>query len=342
MNLAFKPISHVISVALLGTMMSDAISQDAPAPPIATVAPATDSPPVAVMIDGEPIFVAEIDDKLAQLKTKSGRMPGGDLDLVRASVLTQLVEKRLAVNQLTRDETLFKPGEVDAQMKVIDSNIKKQSGKSLDELMRQKGVTSDTIRHDVKWRIASERYIDRHLADALEGYFNEHRQEFDGSQLRASQILLRADRFDEKAAQTEARAAKIRDEIVAGKLDFASAARSYSVAPSREQGGDLGFLPRQGAMAEPFSAALFKLKKGEVSPPITTPFGTHLITVTDVKPGSRQWTEMIPQLRPLVAMKLLIDMAEKERATAKVEFTGNAPYIKPGTEELVRAGKKSP
>jgi parvulin-like peptidyl-prolyl isomerase len=92
-------------------------------------------------------------------------------------------------------------------------------------------------------------------------------------------------------------------------------------------------------MAEPFSAALFKLKKGEVSPPVSTPFGTHLITVTDVKPGSRQWTEMIPQLRPLVGVKLLIDMAEKERATAKLEFTGLTPYLKPGTQELVRAKK---
>jgi hypothetical protein len=49
---------------------------------------------------------------------------------------------------------------------------------------------------------------------------------------------------------------------------------------------------------------------------------------------------MIPQLRPLVGVKLLIDMAEKERATAKLEFTGLTPYIKPGTKELVRA--KSP
>jgi parvulin-like peptidyl-prolyl isomerase len=290
------------------------------------------------MIDGQPIFIAEVDDSLEQLKQQN-RVPRGDMDLIRASLLAQIIERRLAVNELTRDESLFKPGEVDSQMKAADLNAKKQTGKSLDELMRQKGVTADTIRHEVKWRIASERYIDRNLADALEGYFNEHRQEFDGSQLRASQILLRADRFDEKPAQTEARAEKIRQEIVGGKIDFASAARKYSIGPSQEQGGDLGFLPRQGAMAEPFSAALFKLKKGEVSPPVTTAFGTHLITVTDAKQGTRQWTEMIPQLKPLVAVKLLVQMAEKGRATAKLEFTGNAPYIKPGTQELVRATK---
>jgi parvulin-like peptidyl-prolyl isomerase len=329
-------VTFATSLAL-GAVASAALSQETAAPAGAS-APAADLPPVAVMVDGEPIFVAEVNDRLEQMK-RLNQMPRGDMDLIRALALSQLIEQRLAVNQLSRDDSLFKPGEIDAQMRFADSNSRKQSGKSLDELMHQKGATSDTIRYEAKWRIASERYIDRHLADALEGYFNEHRQEFDGSELRASQILLRADRFDEKAPQTEARAAKIREDIVAGKIDFASAARKYSVAPSGEQGGDLGFLPRQGAMAEPFSAALFKLKKGEVSPPVSTPFGTHLITVTDVKPGSRQWTEMIPQLRPLVGVKLLIDMAEKERATAKLEFTGLTPYLKPGTQELVRAKK---
>jgi parvulin-like peptidyl-prolyl isomerase len=335
-----RTVTCATSLALLGAMATAAAGQDTTnSAPAGVAAPAADLPPVAVMVDGEPIFVAEVNDRLEQMK-RSNQMPSGDLDLIRASALAQLIEQRLAVNQLARDESLFKPGEIESKMKLADSNSRKLSGKPLDEFMRQQGATADTTRHEVKWRIASERYIDRHLADALEGYFNEHREELDGSELRASQILLRADRFDEKAAQTEARAAKIREEIVGGKIDFASAARKYSVAPSAEQGGDLGFLPRQGAMAEPFSAALFKLKKGEVSPPVSTPFGTHLITVTDVKPGSRQWTEMIPQLRPLVGVKLLIDMAEKERATAKLEFTGLTPYIKPGTKELVRA--KSP
>src|SRR5690242_107833 len=81
----------------LGAMTSVAVSQETAAP-VAGSAPTADLPPVAVMVDGEPIFVAEVNDRLEQLK-KSNQMPRGDMDLIRASVLAQLIEQRLAVNQ---------------------------------------------------------------------------------------------------------------------------------------------------------------------------------------------------------------------------------------------------
>jgi parvulin-like peptidyl-prolyl isomerase len=68
-------------------------------------------------------------------------------------------------------------------------------------------------------------------------------------------------------------------------MAFEEAARSRSDGPSRMQGGDVGFFAFQGTMPAAFAAAAFKLERGVISPPVRTPFGVHLIEVTDEQPG---------------------------------------------------------
>ncbi len=61
---------------------------------------------------------------------------------------------------------------------------------------------------------------------------------------------------------------------------FASLAERYSMDGSRRRGGDLGYFGR-GMMVKEFENAAFSLKKGEVSPPVKTQFGYHIIKRTD-------------------------------------------------------------
>ena len=88
------------------------------------------------------------------------------------------------------------------------------------------------------------------------------------SEVRASHILV----------ETKEQIDKIREEILAGK-DFGHAARKNSKCPSGYEGGDLGFF-KKGMMVAEFETAAFTLPVGEVSEPIKTQFGWHLIKVT--------------------------------------------------------------
>lgn len=89
------------------------------------------------------------------------------------------------------------------------------------------------------------------------------------NEVRASHILVR----------TEEEAKKLYEEISAGK-NFAEAAAEYSLCPSGANGGDLGFFGK-GMMVKSFEEAAFELEKGELSQPVQTQFGWHLILVTD-------------------------------------------------------------
>ncbi|MGM9994585.1 MAG: peptidylprolyl isomerase [Candidatus Avigastranaerophilus sp.] len=89
--------------------------------------------------------------------------------------------------------------------------------------------------------------------------------------VKASHILVK----------TEDEALKLKEEIENGK-DFAQAAMEVSLCPSGQNGGDLGYFSR-GQMVKEFEDAAFNMKKGEVSNPVKTQFGYHLIYLTDTQ-----------------------------------------------------------
>lgn len=89
------------------------------------------------------------------------------------------------------------------------------------------------------------------------------------SQVRASHILVK----------TEKEANKLLNRIKAG-AKFEDLARKHSQCPSRAKGGDLGYFGK-GQMVKPFEDAAFTMNKGDVSDPVQTQFGFHLIKVTD-------------------------------------------------------------
>ena len=90
--------------------------------------------------------------------------------------------------------------------------------------------------------------------------------------IRASHILVK----------TEDEALSLLNDIKEGKISFEDAAMENSKCPSGRNGGDLGFFGR-GVMVKPFEDAAFSLEEGELSGPVETQFGWHLIKLTGKK-----------------------------------------------------------
>lgn len=89
-------------------------------------------------------------------------------------------------------------------------------------------------------------------------------------EVRASHVLVK----------TRPEAVKLKKEIERGEITFEDAARMYSLCPSGQNGGDLGFFNRK-QMVQPFADTAFDQKIGEISNPVGTRFGWHLIKTTD-------------------------------------------------------------
>jgi peptidyl-prolyl cis-trans isomerase D len=118
--------------------------------------------------------------------------------------------------------------------------------------------------------------------EEMKAYYQDHEQEFTRSeQVRARHILIEV---DEEASDEEVKKARQEIEEAATRLeqgaDFAQLAREISEAPSADQGGDLGWFGRN-SMVEAFEEAAFALEPGEISDPVRTKFGFHLIQVSE-------------------------------------------------------------
>ncbi len=91
--------------------------------------------------------------------------------------------------------------------------------------------------------------------------------------------MLREVRARHILVKSEDEAKKLLEEIKGGK-SFADAAKEVSLCPSGRDGGDLGFF-KKGVMVKPFEDAAFAMKEiGEISEPVQTQFGWHLIQLT--------------------------------------------------------------
>jgi parvulin-like peptidyl-prolyl isomerase len=166
----------------------------------------------------------------------------------------------------------------------------------------------------------------------IQKYYDAHKGEFE--RVKAKHILIRAQgsplpvrpgQKELNEAEALAKAIEIRKKIEGG-ADFAELARTESDDTSSGGiGGDLGFFGRN-QMVPPFEEAAFAMKAGELSAPVKTPFGFHIIKVEARE--SKTLEEMKPEIekrvRPEMASKNLEDLQKNAAVQYDPAFFGPA------------------
>lgn len=147
---------------------------------------------------------------------------------------------------------------------------------------------------------------------ALRARYEQEKSRYAAAEERlASHILVRVPEGGDAAAQKAAqdKAAKLAADAKAPGADFAALARANSDdAGSKATGGDLGWVGK-GMMVGPFENALFAMKTGEVSGPIKSDFGWHVIQLRELKSGTQQPFEQVRE-------QLAREQAEADRDRA--------------------------
>lgn len=140
--------------------------------------------------------------------------------------------------------------------------------------------------------------------------------------------------------ESEAKAKELRERIVKG-ADFAELARTFSKDPgSKQDGGSLGFFGR-GQMVPQFEEAAFKLKAGEVSEPIQSQFGWHIIRVEERKALQPPPFEAVKdRLAAALVHRKAQELNLRMRAKAEVEIVD--PAMKKDQQEKQKEAEKAP
>ncbi len=281
----------------------------------------TANPAVVATVNGQPVNATEVD---AEFRLAFGNTNISEADkprLLRAA-LDQVINRHLVLAHLAKSGQAASKADIDLELAQFEKELKAQN-QTLADHAKRVGLSSDDVRRALAWKLSWKRYCEKHLtAQNLEKYFQQHRRDFDGTQLRVAQILFKLPPDADAATISGAkeRATKLREEIASDKQKFAAAARQHSEAPSRDDGGDIGWIERRRPMPEEFSRTAFALKPAEVSQHLVSPFGVHLITVLEEKPGTKSWQDVEDELRPATIAYLFRWIAEKERAEAKIEY----------------------
>ncbi|MBZ0091071.1 MAG: SurA N-terminal domain-containing protein [Sulfuricellaceae bacterium] len=159
----------------------------------------------------------------------------------------------------------------------------------------------------------------------MKTYYKEHLNHYQTpEERRASHILISVAATATEAQKAAARhkAEALLQQVRKNPKDFADLARKNSQdTGSAEKGGDLGMFGR-GAMVRPFEDAVFSMKKGEISDLVQTPFGFHIIQLTDIHPGR---TRSFDEVKNEIQAELKKQLAGKKFAELADSF-GNMVY----------------
>lgn len=160
-------------------------------------------------------------------------------------------------------------------------------------------------------------------------------REAPGSEIRARQIRIDVAPDAPPARRDSAREMieSLRTRIVEGGEDFATLAREYSQDPATaQQGGDMGFFG-PGDMVPPFEEAARALEPGEISDPVETSFGYHLIRLEERRtPTREQFRQRLQRQRNAQVATAYADALEAQAA----------PQFEPGAAEIVRQLAQNP
>jgi parvulin-like peptidyl-prolyl isomerase len=275
--------------------------------------------PILATVNGVPIKTDEVERLYGHLE---GKTP-------RSFILNQLIQKKAVEQFLDKENAKVDEKLVDQDIENIKKVYEKKNF-DLEKKMKEQGITAEEFRKEIAFQVRLREYLNSKTTD------EEIVKEL--SAVRASHIListttgLKDEDAKKKIEEIEAelrKAPKLADA-------FAEAAGKYSDCPSKAQGGDLDFFPRQ-KMVKEFADAAFSLEVGQMSAPVKTKFGYHLILVTDRKPFPKdQFEKDKEKIRAQYVQMKIMPFVTEILEKAKVERFDTALLEKEDAEKATK------
>ena len=302
--------------------------------------------PVAT-VDGDKISKAQLDEVFDKAVQMTGVKAADLTSEQKMEGYRQLLDELITEKLVTKAAAGFTvpQSEVDAQIAKIKAQFPSEEdfGKQLAQVGQSPEQLNDTIRK----MLQQEQWLESQIAGKTEVTDEEAKQFYEANKaefqqpdtVKASHILFLVSKEDsQEIVDQKLEAAKTAEARAKKGEDFGALAKELSEEPgAKESGGDLGFFPKDRMVPE-FSEVAFSQKVGDISDPVRTQFGWHVIKVTDKKAaGTVPYEEVKAQLITYLKAKKREEAAQtllkSLRTSAQIENTLPLPAPAPSPGE---------
>jgi parvulin-like peptidyl-prolyl isomerase len=271
---------------------------------------------VVASVDGDPITMREVKDFAAQHGEQIDTDNFGESETAKTAVKA-LIGEKLLEQEVKKYDAKVDEDQVDRYITRLRTD-RHLSDAEFRAQLQASGMSYDELRKRARLDLEKSMMIEEEVRaqinvpdSAVKAYYDAHKTDFTitKERLRISQILvaLPANPTPAQVAAAQKKAAAIRARAVKGD-DFGDLARLYSDDDSKSSGGELGwFAP--GDVNDTILAAVKPLKPGEVSAPVRTSHGIHILKLED---------HQVPGLVPLSDVKEQIrqELVDEQSAAA--------------------------
>jgi peptidyl-prolyl cis-trans isomerase SurA len=237
---------------------------------------------IVALVDGDPITAHEVRRYGEERRARGASYD----DLLEAVITEKILQKEIAARKI-----VAKPDDVDNYLREVMAR-NKMTEEQFVKALKQQGGSLEDYKARVKSEMEKTQLVGQELRgespevseDDVRKYYEEHKHQW----AQRSAVTVRDIFFAFQPGMTQRDVLRVVEQAKAVKRmaddgqSFDALARRYSQGPGAEQGGLLGTF-RRGEMAAPLEQAAFTLPPGEVSSPIVSPQGVHLLKVDSVQ-----------------------------------------------------------
>lgn len=241
---------------------------------------------IVAKVDNYIVLKSEVERSYLQLQSS------GEVNTTKCQVFEGLVLNKLMVAKAEIDSVVVEEDIVDRQLDMRMQGVTAQAGGDPKKLEEVFGKSLEEIREELREQVKEQMVVERMQSTITEGitvtpsevkrFFKNIPKDslpYFSTEVEIAQIVKKPEVSAEEQDRIEKLLLQVRQEALDG-TDFQILAGRHSEGPTRLQGGNLGDVER-GQMVSEFESAALKLKNGEISLPVQTEFGFHIIQMVD-------------------------------------------------------------
>jgi peptidyl-prolyl cis-trans isomerase SurA len=288
---------------------------------------------VAAVVNNDVITLSEVEKRAAPELARVDQETTGPERAQKRSVamkriLDTMIDEKLVDNELKELKVSISDKEVDSAVDEVKKSYN-LTDEQLQQAVSKEGYSIAEYREQMRKQIGRYKLISEKVrknvkvsdADVQSEYDRMTRSEGEDYEVHVRHILIAVPRNASSAQVEQARrkAAAVAEEARGAGVNFAELAKTRSEGSSSADGGDLGFFKR-GTMVPEFERVAFNLKTGEVSEPVRTQFGWHVLKLEEIrKLGMKPLAEVRPEIEDRLRR------AQAERLTSQYMETPAPP-----------------